>query len=158
MSTDAELDAFASDWAEQMAAAGYKHSSQDRLAEILDAASLASVAENIHAPEPQCPLGAACTEAAFQPTTGVLHVDWMRSPSHRATVLQPAWSRAGVGIACDASGRMWAVVLFGSEPGTTRDASFSPELPELEFPGNDGVLCDGGSRENNPSWRHAPPG
>lgn len=155
---DPSLDAFAAEWVEKMAAGGYKHSSRERLEEILATASLASVAENIHAPEPQCPFGTTCSEPAFQPTTGVLHVDWMHSPSHRATVLQPAWSRVGVGIACDADGRMWAVVLFGSAPGTVRDAGFAPSLPELEFPGNDGVLCDGGFRETNPSWRHTAPG
>lgn len=154
---DATLSEFALEWAEEMAVSGYKHSSSERLSVILSAASLSSVAENIHAPEPQCPLAATCTEAAFQPTTGVLHVDWMRSKQHRATALQPAWSRVGVGVACDATGRMWAVLVFGSAPGVTRDKSFAPAMPDLRHPGNDGVLCDGSTRESNPSWRHTSP-
>jgi uncharacterized protein YkwD len=158
LTEDPVLSKYAEAWAREMSSSGYQHSSKERLGEILVAASLASVSENIHAPEPQCPLSASCSEPAFQPTTGVLHVDWMNSGSHRATALQPAWSKVGVGVVCDSGGRMWAVMLFGSAPGTTRDPSFSPALPELRRPDNDGVLCDGSTRETNPTWKHTPPG
>jgi uncharacterized protein YkwD len=158
LAEDPVLSKYAKAWALEMSRSGYQHSPKDRLAEILRSASLASVSENIHAPEPQCPLSGTCSETAFQPTTGVLHVDWMNSASHRATALQPVWSKVGVGVVCDANGRMWAVMLFGSASGTTRDPSFSPALPDLQRPGNDGVLCDGSVRETNPAWKHTPPG
>lgn len=154
--SDQVLTEYATAWAEQMALRGYQHSGTDRLREILASAGLASVSENIHAPEPQCPLTSSCTEPAFQPTSGVLHVDWMYSASHRTTALQPAWSRAGVGVHCDGRGRLWAVVLFGSAPGTARDPGFEAPPTELREPGNDGFLCSGGSRETNPDWRHTP--
>jgi hypothetical protein len=70
--------------------------------------------------------------------------------------MHPAWSRAGVGVHCDSSGRLWAVVLFGSDPGTMRDPAFAAPPRDLVEPGNDGFLCAGGTRDSNPSWRHTP--
>lgn len=154
--SDPVLARFAAAWAEEMASSGYRHSSTERLRQIIDEAGLASVSENIHAPEPQCPLGTSCDDAASQPTSGVLHVDWMHSESHRTTAMHPVWSRAGVGVHCDSSGRLWAVVLFGSDPGTVRDHTFVAPPRDLVDPGNDGFLCAGGSRVSNPSWRHTP--
>ena len=38
---------------------------------------------------------------------------WMNSPSHRANILDPAFSMAGVGLATGADGSIWAAVDFG---------------------------------------------
>jgi uncharacterized protein YkwD len=42
-----------------------------------------------------------------------MEVAWMNSPEHRANVLNPAYTAAGVGIATSNDGRVFAVVDFG---------------------------------------------
>jgi uncharacterized protein YkwD len=38
---------------------------------------------------------------------------WMASPDHRANILNPAFTVAGVGTAISADGRLWVAVDFG---------------------------------------------
>lgn len=38
---------------------------------------------------------------------------WMNSPGHRANILNPAYTAAGVGLAVAPDGQIWAVVEFG---------------------------------------------
>jgi|GEM_PF-1509419 len=40
--------------------------------------------------------------------------DWMHSPSHRANILQPAYTQAGIGFARDTRGLLYVVVNFGA--------------------------------------------
>ena len=42
-----------------------------------------------------------------------MEASWMNSPGHRANILDPAFSVAGVGIATAADGTIWVAVEFG---------------------------------------------
>ena len=44
---------------------------------------------------------------------GAMEVAWMQSPSHRASILNGAYTAAGVGIAYGGDGRVWVAVDFG---------------------------------------------
>lgn len=153
---DPVLQAEAEGWAERMTREGYVHSSQERLADISRASSGGPVAENLHAPEVQCAAAMRCDLPEAHPTSGVLHVDWMRSSAHRSTLLDPAWDRVGVGVYCDASGRMWAVALFSAPAGTVVDGDDVVPYREPKASGNDGVTCDGSVRGESPEWKHTP--
>jgi len=144
-------------WAEDMTRNGYRHSSTDRLRAVLTISDSGAVGENLHAPEAQCGAALICSAPDAQPTSGVLHTDWMRSGSHRSTLLATAWDRAGIAVFCDAGGRMWAVALFGSPPGLNVDTTATVPYREPFVAGNDGVLCSGEVRPHNPLWNHHTP-
>ena len=42
-----------------------------------------------------------------------MEASWMNSPGHRANILDPAFSVAGVGLATAADGSIWVAVDFG---------------------------------------------
>ncbi len=153
---DDELNRYAAAWAEQMATTGYAHSPSNRLAEIITQTSSGAVGENIHAPEPQCAVP-QCLTPSRVPTSGVLHVDWMRSSVHRDTMLEPRWDRVGAGVFCDTTGRMWAVMLFASPSGVQvkPPAVTASRVPHVS--GNDGVTCKGSYRGPDPEWVHPQP-
>jgi len=153
---DPVLQAEAEGWAERMTREGYVHSSQERLIDISRASSGGPVAENLHAPEVQCAAAMRCDLPEAHPTSGVLHVDWMRSSAHRSTLLDPAWDRVGVGVYCDVAGRMWAVALFSAPAGTVVDGDDVVPYREPKASGNDGVTCDGSVRGESPEWKHTP--
>lgn len=157
LTPDATLDRLAADWAETMASQGYAHSPKERLTEIVALVGAGAVGENIHAPEPQCGAPAGCVAPHLQPTSGVLHVDWMRSSRHRDAMLEARWDRVGAGVFCDASGRMWAVLLFASPPGVRVNPPTSTPYREPSVAGNGGVTCQGASRDHSDTWMHPAP-
>jgi len=153
---DEGLAGEASLWSEQMTRNGYVHSTQDRLKEISRRFGVGGMAENLHAPEVQCAAAISCNVPEAHPTSGVLHVDWMRSSAHRSTMLGAPWDRVGVGVYCDASGRMWATVLFAAPLNVPVSASDVVPFREPAVAGNDGVVCGGFQRGHNDRWQHTP--
>lgn len=153
---DETLAAEAAAWAEQMTRNGYVHSTHDRLVMLSNEFGGGGMAENLHAPEVQCAAALSCDLDDARPTSGVLHVDWMRSSSHRSTMLDPAWDRVGVGVYCDAAGRMWATALFVAPAGVAVSGDDVVPYREPSVSGNDGVTCTGSTRAHNPRWQHTP--
>jgi uncharacterized protein YkwD len=141
-------------WAQHMTEAGYNHSPQERLQELLTDGGLGSVGENLHAPEVQCAAAISCQAPNAQPTSGVLHVDWMRSGTHRANMMAVEWDEVGVGIVCDDNGRMWSVILFGAPGGVNVPSGREVAYQQPAVGGNDGVMCNGKLRGDNPAWSH----
>ena len=45
---------------------------------------------------------------------------WLASPGHRATLLQPAWTHVGFGLAEDANGRAYVAQVFAADPNPIR--------------------------------------
>ena len=63
--------------------------------------------------------------------TGSISQAWMKSSSHRNLIVDPNLGYAGVGVACDSSGRLWAVVQFrriDTRLGTQSSSSQSPVM------------------------------
>ena len=46
-------------------------------------------------------------------STSQMQQAWMNSPSHRANILNGAFTQVGVGIAYSSDGRVWVCVDFG---------------------------------------------
>jgi len=155
LESDPLLAAEAAIWARQMAeTARYEHSDVARLSSIMSSGGFGAIGENIHAPERQCIAAPSCSHVMAQPTSGTLHVDWMRSPSHRINLLDGRWDRAGFGAFCAADGRVWAVALFASSTPTLNEPIAPPTaVPELALD-DAGFTCPGVQRPSNPSWRH----
>lgn len=151
---DAALAAEAAAWSEQMTRNGYVHSTQDRLLALSTSLGVGGMAENLHAPEVQCAAAISCDVPEAHPTSGVLHVDWMRSGAHRSTMLSPAWDRVGVGVYCDSAGRMWATALFAAPVGVPVRGDATVPAREPVVPGNDGITCGGFERAHNARWNH----
>jgi uncharacterized protein YkwD len=154
LTPDPTLERLAAEWAETMASRGYVHSPQERLSEIITLVDAGAVGENIHAPEPQCGNASGCAAPTLQPTSGVLHVDWMRSSRHRDAMLDTRWDRVGAGVFCDKTGRMWAVVLFASPAGVRVNPPSSTPYREPAVPGNGGATCQGAERDHSDAWVH----
>lgn len=81
-------------WAERLADAGSL--SHSRLGEGLDGVGWVAVAENV---------GAGADVAQ-------VHEQYMRSPRHRANVLDRRWDRVGTGHAVGRDGRTYTVLVF----------------------------------------------
>ncbi len=63
--------------------------------------------------------------------TGQITDAWMRSASHRHLIVDPNIGVAGIGVACDGNGDMWAVVQFrrvDQRLGTLRASAASPRV------------------------------
>lgn len=103
---DDELAATAGRWSAQMVTDGYEHST----AEFRATARYPTSGENI---------------AYGLRDTRELHVGWMRSDGHRASILSPHVTAAGVGIVCRSDGSMWATQIFGVP---------APDLPPAPAP------------------------
>lgn len=155
LTRDANLSAAAQEWAEHMNAQGYKHSPIERLEGIRSSNNYGAIAENIHNPGTQCPMQ-PCTSDMYFPSSGVLHVDWMRSAEHRNAMLELRFSRVGVGVFCSGTGDLWAVALFASEFEV-----FVPSLTQTEYSEplvgtSDGYTCTNNYRDHNPLWVNSP--
>lgn len=152
---DDNLVLAASQWAETMSREGYKHSSLERLTEIRVSNGFGSVAENIHNPKNQCP-SQPCLFEEYYPSSGTLHVDWMRSSEHRNAMLEPGFSRVGVGIYCSNSGELWAVTLFASSNENRIQELTQTAYTEPVLGGSDGYTCAGRYRDIQPMWVNSP--
>ena len=100
VTVDAELTAMAHGWAAQMASDGLLyHSPLWHRHRWLPGGGSVIASENIAGP-------GDCYSAA------VWEVGWMGSPSHRANILDPDWTRFGGAVVTGADGRTWAVQEF----------------------------------------------
>lgn len=73
--------------------------------------------------------------------TGQITEAWMRSASHRNLIVDPNLVLAGVGVRCDDSGQMWAVVQFtraNTALGTLQSSAASPRVTAS----NEGSGCN----------------
>jgi len=52
---------------------------------------------------------------AAQPLMGLMHLYMMKSPEHRANILDGEYARVGVGIHALDDGRVWLTEMFGGE-------------------------------------------
>lgn len=52
---------------------------------------------------------------APQPVMGLMHLYMMKSPEHRANILDGEYARVGVGIHALDDGRVWLTEMFGGE-------------------------------------------
>jgi uncharacterized protein YkwD len=96
LASSACLDAVAQAWAEHMAATG-------RLAHNPGLASQAG----------SCwPWGAVGENVGYDWSVDGLCGAWMASSAHRSNILSANYSQAGVGMAVDAAGTVWASVVF----------------------------------------------
>ncbi|HVM54558.1 MAG TPA: cell wall-binding repeat-containing protein, partial [Acidimicrobiales bacterium] len=122
---DESLAADARGWAREMSRTGYRHATLPN-----------TVGENIH-----MPIGWCDDTGCHQPTSGLLHRDWMRSGDNRDNLVEPGYVIAGFGVHCAPDGTLWAVARFGVgfegvSPGG------SPATPFVH-PGIDGLDCAG---------------
>jgi uncharacterized protein YkwD len=93
-----QLAGFAQNWANQMAATqSLVH--QD-IGALINSTSFSTMGENI-----------LSGPGDFSP--GQMESAWMNSPSHRANILNGAYSQVGVGVAYSSDGRVWVCVDFG---------------------------------------------
>jgi uncharacterized protein YkwD len=78
-------------------------------------------------------------------TSNSSHAAWMNSPGHRQNLLQQGYDSVGIGVYCDASGRLWATQNFGRHAGTAAPAltpsSFMPPLNPFVAPQTGGTGC-----------------
>ena len=152
---DETLVLAATQWAEHMSKEGYEHSPLDRLESIRTDSRYGALAENIHNPTNQCP-SQPCLLEEYYPSSGTLHVDWMRSTEHRNAILEPGFSKVGVGVYCSANGDLWAVTLFASVyemriPQLTQTVYKEPVVGM-----SDGYTCTSKYRDHNPLWVNSP--
>lgn len=76
----------------------------DRYADALQRRPLVVVGENIG--------------RASQPLMALLHAHMMDSPEHRANLLDPQYTRLGVGLHVLPDGRVWVTEMFSGAPHT----------------------------------------
>lgn len=104
---DTAITPDATSWAERMAGSGSLVHSNDPRAEII----------------------------ARGQRTGQITEAWMESSGHRNLVVDPNLGYAGIGIACDSSGQIWAVVQFrriDTRLGTQTSSARSPVVSEAD--------------------------
>jgi uncharacterized protein YkwD len=128
---DPQLAGLASDWSVQMAASGdFGH--RDLATTIRQpgwAGVYTGLGENI------------ITGGGL--TSNSSHAAWMNSPGHRENVVQPGFDSIGIGVYCDASGRLWATQNFGRHAGTSAPALVDgiPPLDPFVSPPTGGTGC-----------------
>lgn len=152
---DENLVLAAAQWAEHMASEGYEHSPVERLEGIRTNSNYGALAENIHNPENQCP-SQPCLFEEYYPSSGTLHVDWMRSTKHRNAILEPGFTKVGVGVYCSTNGDLWAVTLFASIYETRIPQLTQTVYKEPYIGTSDGYTCTNKYRDHNPLWTNSP--
>jgi uncharacterized protein YkwD len=95
---DAHATAYANQWAASMASTGVLQHSD--LHPVILQLGWLYLSENIYGP-------------LVDVTAEMIEAGWMASPPHRENILRPDATMAGVGVALDASGRIWAVQEIG---------------------------------------------
>jgi uncharacterized protein YkwD len=94
LSRDGSLDAYAIDWARELASSGrLRHSSIPRL---IIGKPWTSAGENV----------------GFGPSVDGVHSALVASSGHYANITGASYTRIGVGVATDASGQVWVVEVF----------------------------------------------
>lgn len=58
-----------------------------------------------------------------------LHVGWMESDAHRASILHPGYTDVDIRIVCRNDGRIWATQVFGVRHGVQMS---EPPLPPVD--------------------------
>lgn len=98
---DAQLDALAQNWAQQLAAAGsLSHQDLNALLASPLMAGWRQLTENVFQGGPSA-------------TNALVENAWLASSGHRANILDPGVDRVGVGVAHDGAGNTYVVADFG---------------------------------------------
>lgn len=85
---------------------------------------------------------------AYGYRTGQITLAWMKSPGHRNLIVDPNLVYAGVGVTCDATGRMWAAVQYRRLDTRLATLHSSPSSPAVT-PNAEGSDC--GDESSRPS-------
>ncbi|WP_309112653.1 CAP domain-containing protein [Saccharothrix sp.] len=131
VSWNEELAAVAAQWSRHMAATGrFEHQDTRALLGREDLAGFVAIGENIFRSTGPVPAGA-------------VHAGWMRSPGHRANVLNPGWDRVGIGVFCADDGSVWATQEFGRTSDADRPpvSEQTPPAEPLTRPEPTGPRC-----------------
>lgn len=141
---DANLAQAATTWSARMSVTGsYVHSDMLATLSSLPYRDLFSaIGENIYRLAP-----------AYQ-SAGFAHRGWMRSDSHRHSMLNAYYDAVGVGVVCDADGTMWATMTMGRYANSTRPA-YQDSVPAnpIVHDNTGGPTCSG----SNQAATTAPP-
>ena len=113
---DPELAEVANAWSHTMSRSSLHHSDLDAVIVGLDTQHVA-LGENIY------------WGSEFTANTASAHVWFMGSTGHRSTMLDPAYTVAGIGVAC-VDGNIWVTELFG-RPATDGRATYAGTAPAL---------------------------
>ena len=95
---DGQLNGFAQNWANQMAAT--QSLAHQNIGALIGSTSFSTMGENI-------------LDGPGNMSVGDMESAWMGSAAHRANILNGAFTTAGVGIAYSSDGRVWVCVDFG---------------------------------------------
>ena len=68
--------------------------------------------------------GEICAEGARDPKEAIS--DWLQSPGHKETMLNPKYTAIGVGIAADTDGRRYYTEVFALPAGNSRPSPLRP--------------------------------
>lgn len=109
---DASIAAASAGWAEQLRGGGPLRHSRDGRAEIVGAGS----------------------------RTGQITEAWMLSKGHRNLVVDANLVTVGIGVRCDARGRIWVVAQFGQADPSRRSPHATAAGPRVT-PGSSGLSC-----------------
>lgn len=127
---DDNLTAMAQEWADEIARRhDLIHRSEAGKSGLADsrASGLVSFGENLYS----CGRGARA---------GVPIAGWMRSDGHRRNLLQPAFSRLGIGISQSHDGRIWIVAEYGGVRGSAPTSKTIPSASPAVVTREDGPL------------------
>jgi uncharacterized protein YkwD len=128
---DDTLAALARNWSREMAESGQlEHSDLREVQQRDEVSGYVSLGENVFSATGPVP-------------AGTIHAGWMRSPGHRANVLEPGWDRLGVGVVCAEDGSVWATQEFGRTRGAERPplARETPPEQPIVHPEDEGPSC-----------------
>jgi uncharacterized protein YkwD len=93
-----QLDGFAQNWANQMAAS--QSLVHQNIGALIGSTNFSTMGENI-------------LDGPANMSVAEMEAAWMASPPHRANILNGAFTQVGVGIAYSSDGRVWVCVDFG---------------------------------------------
>ena len=130
---DDTLAEVARDWSREMAESGrLEHSDLREVQQSDEVSGYVSLGENVFSASGPVP-------------AGTIHAGWMRSPGHRANILEPGWDRLGVGVVCAEDGTVWATQEFGRTQGAERPplARETPPEQPIVHPEDEGPSCRG---------------
>ena len=125
---DLELALTAKAWSSVMPSSGFHHSDVD--ATMAAVGDLDRMAENIY------------RGTLSYADSGSAHLGFMASAEHRHTLLASAYTTAGVGVRCDASGQLWVTVHFAAPTGHAPQGTRVPTpASPVAAPDGQGTSC-----------------